>query len=59
MANDDFPFKVVRTNRSDEVLARSINLYHRPRGIRDGKAVVSKRPAVSARDSGAGSKRVR
>jgi hypothetical protein len=45
MSDEDFPFKVVRTNGHDEVLARSVNLLMGSSRVRDGKTAVSERSA--------------
>jgi hypothetical protein len=42
MADDELPFKVVRTNGSDEVLARSVNLLSGRAAFETAKRVYPK-----------------
>jgi hypothetical protein len=58
MFAEDCPFKVVRTNGSDEVLARAANLPIGRGRIRDREADVSEGlDRISAGGSGVGSER--
>jgi hypothetical protein len=41
MLPEDLPFKVVRINSHDEVLARAADPDRRPRGLRDGHQALS------------------
>jgi hypothetical protein len=40
MFDEDLPFKVVRTNSHDEVLARAAKPSRRSRRVRDGEAAL-------------------